>query len=175
MAEPFIGEIKMVGFNFPPLGWAGCDGATLSISQNTALFSLLGTQFGGDGRTTFQLPDMRGRVPIHQGSAPGLSPFVIGQTGGAEAVALNAVQMPQHSHSLQGTSAAGNTRTVSGAALAREAAGQTAVYNNAPTIDSTLNPSSIGISGGGQPHENHQPFLTVNFIIALQGIFPARG
>lgn len=174
MAEPFIGEIKMVGFNFPPKGWAGCDGALLSIAQNTALFSLLGTQFGGDGRTNFQLPDLRGRVPIHMGQGPGTSPYFMGDAGGTEAATLTYGQMPQHTHALQGTSGAGNTRSAAGAALAKEAAGQTAVYNNAPTVDSTLSPSSIGIAGGSQPHENRQPYLAVNFVIALVGIYPSR-
>lgn len=173
MADPFIGEIKMVGFNFAPQGWAFCAGSLMPIAQNTALFSLLGTQFGGDGRTTFALPDLQGRVPIAMGQGPGLSPHVMGEEGGSESVNLLQTQIPQHSHLLGASSAAGNTRSPGNAVLAKEAAGQTAVYTNAAP-DTSLSPASIGPAGGSQPHENMPPYLVINFVIALFGIYPAR-
>lgn len=174
MAEPFIGEIKMVGFNFAPQGWAFCDGALLSIQQNSALFSLLGTYYGGDGRSTFGLPDLRGRVPIHQGQGPGLSQYVLGELAGSETVTVTPGQMPAHNHLIEAASDPGNTRSAGGAVLAKEAAGQTAVYNTTAAAGTPLRSDSMTMSGGNQPHPNVQPFLCVNFIIALVGIYPTR-
>lgn len=173
MAEPFIGQIIQAGFNFAPRGYAACDGQLLSIAQNTALFSLLGTQFGGDGRVTFGLPDLRGRVAIHQGQGPGLSNHVIGEASGQEAVTLISSEMPQHNHPVAASNASGALGTPNGNFLAASSSNQTATYR--PTSDgSTLNPQSIGLSGGNQPHNNMQPYLTFYFCIALQGVFPPR-
>jgi microcystin-dependent protein len=170
VSEPFLGEIRIFGFNFPPTGWLQADGAVLPIAQNTALFSLLGTQYGGDGVTTFALPDLRGRVATNQGQGPGLSNYVIGETGGAETVTLTPTQMPNHSHTLQGASSAASTKSPGGAVLAE---------TSQPTYASTpggavLNGASIGAAGGGQPVSVLPPYLTLNFCIAIQGIFPSR-
>lgn len=174
MAEPFIGEIKMVGFNYAPQGWAFCDGSLLSIQQNTALFSLIGTYYGGDGRSTFGLPDLRGRVPIHQGQGPGLSQYVLGELGGTESVALTPGQMPAHNHLIEAAAEAGNTRSAGGAVLAKEAAGQTAVYNSTAAASTPLRTDSVTLAGNNIAHPNVQPFQCVNFIIALVGIYPPR-
>ncbi|MGO9060293.1 MAG: phage tail protein [Candidatus Binataceae bacterium] len=171
MAEPFIGEIRMFGGNFAPSGWALCDGQLLSISQNTALFSSLGTSFGGDGVRTFALPDLRGRVPIHAGQGPGLSPYTLGESGGAESVTLVIGQIPTHNHLVNAdTGDNGASSHPNGQYLA--STGATSIYNSNP--DSTMNPNMIQPVGGSQPHTNVEPFLCVNFIIALQGIFPSR-
>lgn len=160
----------MFGFNFAPQGWAMCNGQTLPISQNAALFSLLGTFYGGDGVTTFQLPNLQSRVAIHEGQGLGLSPYDIGQVGGVETVILNQNQMPQHSHSVGATSAPGTGGRPAGAVPARAA---DEVYG-ASTDGTTMSAAMIGNAGGNQPHTNIQPYLTVNFCIALQGIFPSR-
>ena len=167
MAEPFIGEIRPVPYNFAPAGWQLCQGQTLSISQNTALFSLLGTTYGGDGQQTFRLPDLRGRVPVGQDNG-----YVMGQTGGAEQVTLTASQLPIHNHVANCTDNAGDKAAPSSAIWATDGSGATAEYDQTP--DSTMNPAAIGSTGGGQPHENRQPYLTINFIISLFGIFPSR-
>lgn len=179
MSEPFIGEIMMVGFNFAPRGWAFCDGQLLPISQNTALFSLLGTIYGGDGRTTFALPDLRGRVPIHSGGGPGLSPYRQGQKGGVETVTLSAAQMPSHTHAAAGTakavSGSGNNTSPSGnnwAALARENAYSSAAADGTMAADNVT--VTVDNTGGSQTHENRQPYLSVSFCIALVGIYPSR-
>jgi microcystin-dependent protein len=168
MAEPFIGEIKFVGFNFAPNGWALCDGQLLPISQNTALFSLLGTQFGGNGQTTFALPDLRGRVPVHQGNGPGLTPRSIGEVGGQESVALGVAQLPPHSHGAYAASGDQSTDRPGGAVPARGG-----VYSTA-SPDAQLSPQAIGPTGGGQPFATQPPFLVGTFIIALVGIYPSR-
>jgi microcystin-dependent protein len=159
--EPFIGEIAMVAFNFAPRGWALCDGQLLQISQNTALFSLLGTTFGGDGKMTFALPDFRGRVPLHAGAGAGLTPRSLGEAGGVEAVALSGGEMPVHRHSvgIAGRAAAFDVRRV------REGVVADRVLNHRETTTA---------AGGGRAHENMPPFLGLNFIIALQGIYPVR-
>jgi microcystin-dependent protein len=169
--DPFLGEIALVGFNFPPLGWALCNGQLLPINQNTALFSLLGTTYGGDGITNFALPDLRGRVPIHMGQGPGLSSFVIGQTGGAEAITLTAAQMPSHSHTLNASSQNGSSDTPTGAFPAKSAAG---VPQYGAASNTAMAAAAVSTAGSNVPHENHQPFLTMNYIIALNGIFPSR-
>jgi len=177
MAEAFLGEIRMAGFNFAPAGWALCNGQTLSISQNTALFSLLGTTYGGNGTTTFQLPNFQSRVPIHQGQGSGLSPYVIGQYGGIENVTLTVNEIAAHTHLVyaDGDVPSNNSPSPSGNALATFAAGGD-IYATAAGLKKavTMNPLMIAAAGGGQPHPNIQPYLVVNFIIALEGIFPSR-
>ena len=172
MAEPFIGEIRLFGFNFAPVGWAMCNGQLLSISQNTALFSLLGTYYGGDGQTTFGLPDLRGRVPLNMGQAPGLSSYSIGESGGNETVTLSGSQLPSHTHALQGSDAQAATDRPDGAVLGRPTAGN--IYASPPG-NVALDQSAIAGSGGGQPVAIRAPYLALNFCIALQGIFPSRG
>jgi microcystin-dependent protein len=179
MSEPFIGQIVLFPYNFAPRGWAFCNGQLLSIAQNTALFSLLGTTYGGDGRTTFALPDLRGRVPISAGQGPGLSDYSLGETGGAEDVTLITSEMPSHNHTaqvqLKGSNANASTDLPSGAVLARSARGN--IYAAAASLvdmSSSSAASTIGAAGGSQPHENRQPFLTLNYCIALEGIFPSR-
>ena len=173
MSEPFIGEIRMVGFNFAPRGWALCDGQLLAIAQNTALFSLLGTTYGGDGRTTFGLPDLRGRIAMHQGSGPGLSSRRIGDKFGQESVVLTANQMPAHAHAAQASSGSGNANSPIGRVWSKDAGVQSATYSgNAP--DGVMAANAIANAGGGQPHDNMPPVLVVNFVIALVGLFPSR-
>lgn len=178
MSDPFLGEIRMVGFNFAPIGWAFCNGQLLAISQNTALFSLLGTTYGGNGQTNFALPNLQSSVPIHQGQGPGLSLYSMGQVGGVETVQLTASQMPQHTHfmNVDGAGASATSATPAGHVLANTAArGIPGTNNYAAAGDgSTMLATAISTAGGSLPHTNLQPFLVVNFIIALQGIFPSR-
>jgi len=165
MPEPFLSEIKLMSFNFPPKGWALCNGQLLPINQNQALFSLLGTTYGGDGQTTFALPDLRGKIPIHFGGG-----FILGQTGGAESHTLTQQELPTHIHILNGTSSDGTQAIPVGNLLAR---GATQLY--APPANlAAMNAASVTTTGGSQPHTNMQPYLTLNFVIALQGIFPSR-
>lgn len=178
--EPFLGEIRMVAWNFPPIGWALCNGQLLSISQNSALFSLLGTTYGGDGTTTFALPNLQSRVPIHQGQGAGLSPYVTGQLGGSEAVMLLQTQMPSHNHLVGVSNQPGTVADPTNATLAQGNSGQgrapVPVSNYVTTAATgSLAPLTVSVSGGNQPHNNLQPYLCVNFIIALQGVFPSRG
>ncbi len=170
MSEPFLAEVRIVGFNFAPRGWAFCDGQILPINQNQSLYSLLGTTYGGDGRTSFALPDLRGRTPIHVGSSNG-STHLLGQKGGEETHTLNAAEMPQHKHSVQGSSTDGDTSTAVGNVLAREVG---SVYDQSGTTLIDLTSAFIGANGGGQAHDNMQPYLVLNFCIALQGLFPSR-
>lgn len=172
--DPFVGEIRMVGFNYAPRGWAFCNGALLAIQSNAALFSLLGTQYGGDGRTTFALPDLQGRAPIHQGQGSGLSQYVIGQSGGSIAHTLITSELPVHTHTVNADSSIAATNVATGALLGRAAARSGRYYGpNTPVV--SMGPLAVGPnSGGGAAHSNQQPYLAVNFIIALQGIFPSR-
>ncbi|MCR9121898.1 MAG: tail fiber protein [Phyllobacteriaceae bacterium] len=171
MSEPFVGEIRMFAGNFAPRGWAFCDGQLLAVSQNDALFSLLGTIYGGDGRTTFGLPDLRGRIPIHAGQGPGLSQRRLGAKAGAENVTLTVNQLPSHTHTY-------NASTT----LAGANSPQDALIGESPTIDlfsestptAGFSASAITHTGGSRSHTNLQPFLCVNFIIALFGIYPSR-
>jgi microcystin-dependent protein len=174
--EPFIGQIVAFGFNFAPKNWAQCNGQIMPIAQNTALFSLIGTTYGGDGVTTFALPDLRGRVAINQGTGPGLSPYTIGQKAGTETVTLNMDQMPAHNHTalLRGNSEDANSGEANNKTLGVANAN---IYNtNAPETGEALNPGSIQVAaaGGNQPHPNMQPYLAVNYCICLYGIFPQR-
>ncbi|RZL30492.1 MAG: phage tail protein [Rubrivivax sp.] len=172
MADPFVAEIRVMPYNFAPTGWARCDGQLIPIRQNTALFSLLGTNFGGDGKVTFALPDLRDSFAMGAGDGPGLSPRAVGERAGVAAVALQASQMPMHGHPLMAgvtpasTSPAGNVLapTASGASVYR-----------APGAAAPLAASAISPAGSGAPHENVQPWLGLTFCIALQGIFPPRG
>jgi microcystin-dependent protein len=172
MAEPFIGSIVLFCGNFAPRGWATCDGQLLSIAQNQALFAILGTTFGGDGRTTFGLPDLRGRVPLHPGSGPGLSPYALGQSGGVESVTLQLTQIPAHNHAFSPPCSDGAPSTPSPVGAVAANQDQTPFYAASGTA--AMAPGASSLSGGGQAHENRQPSLAINFIIALEGIFPSR-
>lgn len=177
--DPFIGEIKMVGFNFAPNGWALCNGQLLAIAQNQALFSLLGTTFGGDGVRTFGLPNLQSRVPIHQGQGQGLSPYSMGQVGGAENVTLLQNQMPMHNHLVGVNNTLGTASDPTNAILAKPYTGEVRNPTAVPAYSSAsatgnLSANAVSQTGGNQPHANIQPYLCVNFIIALQGIFPSR-
>lgn len=176
MSDPFLGEIRMVGFNYAPTGWALCNGQLLQISQNSALFALLGTTYGGDGRSTFALPDLRARVPLHQGQGAGTSVYSPGQSGGVEKVTLTAAQVPAHSHGLAAHDGTGSSPSASGNFIASPSDATTGEALNAfsPTANVVMNAQAISASGGGQPHENMQPYLCLNFIIATEGIFPPR-
>jgi microcystin-dependent protein len=165
MAEPFLGQIAMVSFNFAPKGYALCNGQTLSIQQNTALFSLLGTTYGGNGTTTFNLPNLQGATPLHVCNG-----FALGQAGGEAAHTLILSEMPTHSHQLQGDSAVATTPAATGNIWGSSTANP--FSNVAP--NTTMNPTAIGFAGGSQPHDNFQPYLVINFVIALVGIFPTR-
>lgn len=174
MSQPFVAEIKMFAGNFAPKGYAFCNGQILPISQNTALFSLLGTTYGGDGKTTFALPNLQGSVPLDQGTGPGLTQRVLGEVGGSTAVTLLNSEMPAHSH-LPNCNSTGGGQAGPGGNVWGKIPGKTApqVYSsNAPDVAMASN--AVGITGSGLPHNNRQPYLAVSFIIALQGIFPAR-
>jgi microcystin-dependent protein len=172
MADPFVAEIRIFPFNFAPKGWAWCNGQIMPISQNTALFSLLGTTYGGDGKSTFALPDLQGRAPMHPGQGPGLSSRDLGEEGGSQTVTLLESEIPFHTHTVSG----------SGGPASLQAPGPDRVLgraNNNVYLDNPVNlvsmaPQALTPAGGGQPHNNMQPYLTFNFNIALQGVFPPR-
>jgi len=166
---PFVGEVRIFAGNFPPQGWAFCDGQLLPISQNTALFSLLYTRFGGDGVSTFALPDLRGRTPIGPGQGPGLTPRSIGAMVGSEAHALTLQEMPAHTHTVQAGSPNGTSDQPAGRLQARTAA---AIPHYGTTADADLGAEAVAPSGSSQPHNNMQPYLTLSYIIALQGVYP---
>lgn len=168
MSEPFLAEVRMIGFNFAPRGWAFCDGQILPIDQNQSLYSLLGTTYGGDGRTSFALPDLRGRTPIHVGRSNGGGDHTLGQKSGEETHTLSAAEMPQHDHVFQGTSNTATSADGNGNVLAR---------TGVPVYSPATNRTSLGGMadvGGGQAHNNMQPYLAINFCIALRGLFPSR-
>lgn len=169
-ANPFIGEIDWFAGNFEPRGWAFCDGRLLPIAQNTALFSLLGTIYGGDGRTTFALPDVRGRVMVHAGRGPGLTDRRLGVKGGVENVTLNATQMPNHTHTLRANGGSATTADPTDNVLA--STGRTRLY--ADSANANMDSSAVSSTGGSTSHTNVQPFTTLNCIIALQGVYPSR-
>jgi microcystin-dependent protein len=167
MAQPYIGEIRMFGGNFAPAGWAFCDGQSLPISENEALFQLIGTTYGGDGQSTFALPDLRGRVPLHQTNGPNS----VGQSGGVEEVTLTTQQIPVHTHPLVGAKTPGNQTDPAGNLVADSLS--VSVYIN-DGVDANMAPQAISVVGGSQPHENRQSYLAINFILSLFGIFPTQ-
>lgn len=174
MSQPYVGEIRMFGGNFAPAGWAFCDGQLMPISENDTLFTLIGTTFGGDGESTFGIPDLRGRVPIHAGTASSGNTYVLGETGGVESVTISTQQMPIHNHPALAASA-GQVASPAGGVLATAVSSQAGmkIYSTAaPTTG--LNANSISASGGSQPHDNIQQTLAVSFIISLFGIFPSQ-
>jgi microcystin-dependent protein len=166
MSQPFVGEIRMFGGNFAPAGWAICDGSLLAISQNDVLFQLIGTTYGGDGQNTFALPDLRSRIPVHQG--PG---FVLGQSGGAETVTLTESQLPAHDHIPLASSAAGSSHDPTGNVWANWTGSQ--YTDQAP--NGLMSPAAVSLAGAAQSHDNMAPFLDINFIISLFGVFPSQG
>ena len=168
MSTPFLAEIRLTSFAFAPKGWAMCNGQLLSIAQNTALFSLMGTTYGGDGRTTFALPDFKGRAPMHVSGA-----HPLGQKAGSDTHTLITAEIPAHSHALRASAKVAASSSPNGGVLATPARGATPAYAAAGSLVA-LNPAAVTASGGGQPHENRPPYLAMNFIIALQGIFPSR-
>jgi microcystin-dependent protein len=170
MTAPFVGEIRMFGFNFAPRNYAFCHGQIMSIAQNTALFSLLGTTYGGNGQTTFALPNLIGRAPMSFSQGPGLSPRDLGEVGGSESVALLSTEMPAHGHAMSAQSSRADRANASGAALAASA---DPVYSSGSSVG-PMHAQAIGFTGGNQPHNNMQPYMAINFCIALLGIFPAR-
>lgn len=170
--EPYLSEIMLVGFNFAPRGWAFCDGQILPINQNQSLYSLLGTTFGGDGRTSFALPDLRGRVSVHPGQGAGLPNYVLGQKGGENNVTLNVNEIPSHSHTLNVNSAEGNTHDPNGKFLASNSEG--VKHYSDESSSHTAHDNSIQNSAGNQGHTNMQPYLGINHCIAITGLFPSR-
>ena len=177
MADCFTGEIRIFGFSFAPVQWAFCDGSLMAIQQNTALFSLLGTNYGGNGQSTFQLPNFIGRAATNQGSGPGLTPRDVGETFGENSLTLLSTEMPQHTHSLEvynqskegtlsGSPSAGNWLT---------SPTRSSAFGGGNTTNSGFSPNMIGLTGGGQPHENRSPFLAMNFCISLAGYYPSFG
>lgn len=174
MADPFVAEIRIFPFNFPPKGWAWCDGQLLPLSQNTALFSLLGTTYGGNGKSNFALPDLQGRAPMHPGQGPGLSLHDLGETGGSDTVTLLETEIPSHSHPYQASNSAADAPAPQGALLAAPAS-DTIYFNGANIAPAQLSFNSLAPAGGDAPHNNLQPYLTFYFCIALQGVFPPRG
>jgi microcystin-dependent protein len=181
MSSPFVAEITMFAFNFAPTGWAFCAGQLLPISQNTALFSLLGTMYGGDGKSNFALPNLQGNAAINMGQGPGLSDYFEGETSGSPTVSLLVSEIPAHSHTMNATTNQGTTQTSAGNMLALAQGGtkqnsfNADIYSTVPNNATTgLSPLAIGVAGSGLPHNNMQPYLALNFCIALQGVFPAR-
>ncbi len=166
MAQPYVGEIRMFGGNFAPVGWMFCEGQLLPISENETLFALIGTTYGGDGQSVFALPDLRGRIPIHQGAG-----FTLAETGGAERVTLTQNQMPAHSHALVASANAAQLSAGPNASVLADAGTALLYASAAPSV--SMSPSAIGVTGGSQPHENMAPYLCVSFIISLFGIFPS--
>jgi microcystin-dependent protein len=174
MSDPFVAEIRIFGFNFPPTGWAFCNGQLLPISQNTALFALIGTYYGGDGKSTFALPNLQGDAPMHPGQGPGLSEHFLGEQSGSETVTLLVSEMPAHSHAMNArpTAAVPPSATPVGNGASRS---NSRPYSpSGVSATGQMNFTAVGIAGGGLPHNNMMPYLTLNFCIALQGIFPQR-
>lgn len=175
MSEPFIAEIRIFAGNFAPRSWAFCDGQLLPIAQNTALFSLIGTTYGGDGRTTTALPNLQGRAPMHPGRGPGLTSRRLGEKVGTETVTLAEAQIPQHTHTARAQTAGGNTNIPTNTTAFARAGADRFYQNDASANLVDLASETLSTTGGGQAHTNLQPFLTLNFIIALQGLYPSRG
>jgi microcystin-dependent protein len=175
MADPFVAEIRIFPFGFAPKGWASCDGQLLPLTQNTALFSLLGTTYGGNGKTNFGLPDLQGRAPMHPGQGSGLSLHDLGETGGTETVTLIQSEMPSHSHVLQAANLQDSGNLQVGGPNRLFAASSNGFAYNVTQSPVSMAPETIQPAGGDQPHNNMQPYLTFNYCIALQGVFPPRG
>jgi len=174
MADPFVAEIRIFPFNFAPKGWAWCDGQLMPISQNTALFSLLGTTYGGDGKSNFALPNMQGNAPMHPGQGPGLSLHDLGETGGSETVSLLESEIPSHSHAMRASSDAADNFVAVGNMLAKPIGRGNNLYSTTTTPLVSMSDNALTPAGGDQPHNNMQPYLTLNFCIALQGVYPPR-
>jgi microcystin-dependent protein len=172
--DPFVAEIRIFPFNFAPRGWAFCDGQILPLSQNTALFSLLGTTYGGDGKSNFALPNMQGNAPMHPGQGPGLSLHDLGETGGSETVSLLESEIPSHAHALTANSNPGNVKLPGAAVTFARSGGAAANTYIPPASLVNMNDNVLAPAGGDQPHNNMQPYLTLNFCIALQGVYPPR-
>jgi microcystin-dependent protein len=173
--DPFVCEIRIFPFNFAPKGWAFCDGQLMPISANTAVFSLLGTTYGGNGMSNFALPNLQGSAPMHPGQGPGLSLHVLGEIGGVESLTLLQSEIPQHTHTVGAqTNPLGSVASPAGATLTRPASGNLYVVPTPPPTTVQMDFNTVGIAGGSQPHNNMQPYLTLNFNIALQGVFPPR-
>ncbi|MBZ0305164.1 MAG: tail fiber protein [Anaerolineae bacterium] len=171
MAQPYVGEIRMFGGNFAPAGWAFCEGQLLPISEYETLFNLIGTTYGGDGESTFAMPDLRGRIPIHQGQGPGLSSYILAETGGVESVTLAVSQLPSHTHLYQATGSGGTLQpSPVGAAVTND---RVIMFSPGLLTPDTMPPQTVSPVGGNQPHDNMMPFLCVSFIISLFGIFPS--
>ena len=172
--DPFVAEIRILPFNFAPKGWAFCDGQILPLSQNTALFSLLGTTYGGDGKSTFALPDLQGNAPIHAGQGPGLSLYDLGQSGGSDTITLLQSEIPVHSHAMFNapTIVAADSNICTGNSMGKSSQGNAYIPSSGNFVQ--LSPSALTPAGGSLPHNNMQPYLTLNFCIALQGVYPPR-
>jgi microcystin-dependent protein len=173
MAQPYVGEIRMFGGNFAPAGWMFCEGQLLPISENETLFNLIGTTYGGDGESTFALPDLRGRLPIHQGQGAGLSNFTLAQTGGAETVTIAVNTMPSHTHPFLASTQTGTSSNPGGNVL-DQTSGTISIYIDGQGPDGPMASGMISSVGGSQPHNNFQPYLCIDFIISLFGIFPSQ-
>jgi microcystin-dependent protein len=174
MADPFVAEVRIFPFNFAPKGWAFCNGQLLPLSQNTALFSLLGTTYGGDGKSTFALPNVQGNVVVGSGQGQGLSEYFLGQEGGSQTVTLLVSEMPFHTHALEASNGFGNNTSPTDRAIARIFGGGNLFKAPAGAATQIMDPNMIGIAGSSFPHNNMQPYLTLSYCIALQGVFPAR-
>jgi microcystin-dependent protein len=174
MSSPFVAEIRMFANNFAPTGWATCDGQLLPIAQNTALFSLLGTTYGGDGKSTFALPDLNGRSPLHPGQGVGLSQRYLGEAGGSESVSLIEAEMPAHSHELKATTVTATQLTPGSSSGFAKSTASTQVYSKSVSGMLPMRPEVLAVAGSGLPHNNRQPYLGLLFCIALQGVFPPR-
>lgn len=175
MADPFVAEIRIFPFNFAPKGWAFCDGQLLPLSQNTALFSLMGTTYGGNGKSNFALPDLQGRAPMHPGQGPGLSLHDLGETGGSETVTLLESEIPAHNHMVSAASSTGNSPTPGSNVVLCKIAGENAFHTQAAAPQVLMAAQALVPAGGDAPHNNMMPYITFNFCIALQGVFPPRG
>lgn len=174
MTTPYVGEIRLFGGTFAPLGWMFCDGALLPISEYDTLFNLIGTTYGGDGQSTFALPDLRGRVPMHQGKGPGLTQRVLGEKSGTETVTLVSSQLPIHTHAATANSGAGNSASPGNNVWAANSNTTALQFTASTASPASMNPAAISPVGGNQPHENRMPFVAVNYIISLFGIYPSQ-
>jgi len=177
VSNPFVAEVRIFPFNFAPVGWAFCNGQILPLSQNTALFSLLGTTYGGDGQSNFALPNLQGNAPMHPGQGPGLSLHDLGETGGSDTVSLLESEIPSHTHSINcidGSRVGGQTGQPANSTLVKTGGIPTNAYTSGVTQNQTMNANMVAPAGGDQPHNNLMPYLTLNFCIAMQGVFPPR-